>query len=457
MSGRHLIGTRFFLEIGQRQDVDEIQDLIKVHGGKIETFLWKNVDYYMIDASSSTTLRKPLNKVKTKCADNAHKHFTRAQEMVALARNQSNPSKLTRSERAKLMGIRIITVDAFYKWVKEIDQLKDQQRNILKNKPSTSKSNQSIIKVEDNSQRYCPEVKKFKTGLPQLKFTGLGSPFEYLQIYNLRSTQSLTAVNTCKLTTALECESKKVTKLMNGDRKPRFCELSPMNYNSQDVHLKSLKHQESIKQKYEGVDELISAGQSFHDFIRHREREASSSNEIEGEKEDKTIPSSDITTSAITPIEVSIKNGYGIVRKRKRKHPNQQNDLSSNQSSVESIDTDCVCISGKRKLISLETKRFVAIAQLQQRLRRAERPISERGSNLVEIPTFHTAANNDFERISNAPKNITHRVTRQTKSVIYRSKDHVQIRRSKRLATDCFGTKRIRVPILVAEPQPQQK
>ena len=110
----------------------------------------------------------------------------------------------------------------------------------------------------------------------------------------------------------------------------------------------------------------------------------------------------------LNPNTFHFRNGYGIVRKRKRKYPHQQHDLSSNQSSVESIDTDSVCIAGKRKLISLETKRFVAIAQLQQRLRRAERPISERGSNLVEIPTFETAAENDFERISNAPKNITY-------------------------------------------------
>ena len=173
--------------------------------------------------------------------------------MVALAKNQSNPSKLTRSERAKLMGIRIITVDAFYKWVQEIDRLRDQQRNVLKSKPSASSLHQAIIKIEDNSQRYCPEMKKFKAGLPHLKFTGLGSPFEYLQIYNLRSTQSLTAVNTCKLTTALECESKKVSKLMNGDSKPGFCELCAVNYNSKDVHLQSFKHQESTKQKYQGI------------------------------------------------------------------------------------------------------------------------------------------------------------------------------------------------------------
>ena len=51
---------------------------------------------------------------------------------------------------------------------------------------------------------------------------------------------------------------------------------------------------------------MISAGQSFHDFIRHQEQEVASS-EIDGEKEDKAIPSSEITTSAITPIEVSIK------------------------------------------------------------------------------------------------------------------------------------------------------
>ena len=50
-----------------------------------------------------------------------------------------------------------------------------------------------------------------------------------------------------------------------------------------------------------------------------------------------------------------------------------------------------------------------------------------------------------------------HRVTRQTKSVIFRSKDRVQIRRSKRLANDTYGTKRIRVPILVAQPQQQPK
>ena len=55
------------------------------------------------------------------------------------------------------------------------------------------------------------------------------------------------------------------------------------------------------------------------------------------------------------------------------------------------------------------------------------------------------------------PFPFRHRVTRQTKSVIFRSKDHVQIRRSKRLANDNLGTKRIRVPILVAEPEPHHK
>lgn len=74
---------------------------------------------------------------------------------------------------------------------------------------------------------------------------------------------------------------------------------------------------------------------------------------------------------------------------------------------MESIDPQAVIpIVGKRKFVALETKRYVAIAHLQQRLRRAERADEERGSTLVDVPTFESDST-DFERICTAPKNIT--------------------------------------------------
>ena len=98
------------------------------------------------------------------------------------------------------------------------------------------------------------------------------------------------------------------------------------------------------------------------------------------------------------------RQGHGLVRRRKRKHEDAN---LSNQSSVESIDPQAVIpIVGKRKFVALETKRYVAIAHLQQRLRRAERADEERGSTLVDVPTFESDST-DFERICTAPKNIT--------------------------------------------------
>ena len=100
----------------------------------------------------------------------------------------------------------------------------------------------------------------------------------------------------------------------------------------------------------------------------------------------------------------TFRQGHGLIRRRKRKHEDAN---LSNQSSVESIDPQAVIpIVGKRKFVALETKRYVAIAHLQQRLRRAERADGERGSTLVDVPTFESGST-DFERLCTAPKNIT--------------------------------------------------
>ena len=121
-------------------------------------------------------------------------------------------------------------------------------------------------------------------------------------------------------------------------------------------------------------------------------------------------------------------------RQRKRKHNDTEPSLLSNQSSVESIDPRAtIPFAGKRKFVALETKRYVAIAHLQQRLRRAERNSTVargdfdkqgtsykeggmtdrvggcdkmlRGSTLVDVPTFESCTV-DFERICTAPKNL---------------------------------------------------
>jgi len=453
---RPLTGVKFFFDTSP-QNMD-IEKLVRTLGGRIETFLWKNVDY-LVTESTTSVIKKPQGG---KLPSNAHTHFTRAQKMVASAKHSSSSNtnnNLSTVERAKTMGIRIISPKAILKWRQQLQQLKNKTNekkdnldnnnnntikhiNKNKNNNNNTKKRQVTIKVEDNSKLYQPEMKILKTGFPEMDYTGFGgSPFDYQSAYNLRSNKQAHP-NTCKLTTAIEAESKRVHALENKAQESGYCELCHLKFNNRAFHLRGRIHHSNIESKYDSLDQLINnGGQSFDSFIRHHGDE---------DADDKEIPCSDITVNAISPIQLSVKQGHGLVRRRKRKHEDAN---LSNQSSVESIDPQAVIpIVGKRKFVALETKRYVAIAHLQQRLRRAERADGERGSTLVDVPTFESDSM-DFERICTAPKNITQRLTRQTKSTITRSKQHVKLRRSRRLINESYGTRQLRVPVLVAEAQ----
>ena len=238
--------------------------------------------------------------------------------MVASAKQSSSSNtngNLSTVERAKTMGIRIITPKAILKWRQQLQQLKnktnekndtfdinDNTTKNINNNNNNTKKRQVTIKVEDNSKLYQPEIKILKNGFPEMHYTGFGgSPFDYQSAYNLRSNKQAHP-NTCRLTTAIEAESKRVYALEKKSRESGYCELCHLKFNNRAFHLRGRIHHSNIESKYDSLDQLINnGGQSFDSLIRHHGDE---------DADDKEIPCSDITVNAISPIQLSVKYVY---------------------------------------------------------------------------------------------------------------------------------------------------
>ena len=214
--------------------------------------------------------------------------------MLASAKHSVN--HLSTIERAITMGIRIITPHAIQKWRQQLDQLKNTKEKLRNN------NRQVIIKIEDDSKLYRPEIKFLKNGFQELDFTGFGSPFDLQSAYNLRSNKK-THPNTCKLTTVIEAEMKRVRVLKN-DPQSGYCELCQLEFNNRTFHLRGRIHRLNIDSKYDGLDRLISNSLlSFDSFIRHHGNEDDDDNYYS----EKKIPSSEITVNAISPIQLAVK------------------------------------------------------------------------------------------------------------------------------------------------------
>ena len=218
--------------------------------------------------------------------------------MVAHAAGQNTPNKLSSIDRARKMNIRILTVHSLFKWFKEVD-------NISKKRKQRKANPKIIMKIEDSSHIYCPEMKVLMSGYPVLNLSGDGSPFEHAEqnSYNLRSnpTKQTVGINTCKPTAALERESKKAVIVPNHKAKCGYCELCAINFDVLDKHLKSKQHGHNIQTKYQSLDSSIKKGGDFKQFLLQMKQ----SNDVE-ENANK-VPTCDIKTNAITPIKIKLK------------------------------------------------------------------------------------------------------------------------------------------------------
>lgn len=240
--------------------------------------------------------------------------------MLASAKHPIASSNLSTIERAKTMGIRVITPNAIHKWSQRVEQLKTQQSELhqklqttdeRKNTSGNTRTNPSkrktvTLKVEDNSKLYQPELKVLYNGFPQLDYSspGFGSPFDQQGAYNLRSNKTAHP-NTCKLTAALETEAKRVYALEkeNDLCASGYCEMCHVQFTNKSFHLRGRVHRLNIETKYDGLDRLINDPSqcSFDLFIRHH------GDDHEQEEKESQIPSSEITVSAISPIQLSVR------------------------------------------------------------------------------------------------------------------------------------------------------
>ena len=247
--------------------------------------------------------------------------------MVASAKHSTSTTlnnNLSTVERAKTMGIRIITPKAILKWRQQLQELEnktnenlkqqnkklcciDNSENFTANNNNNRKKRPVTIKVEDNSKLYQPEIKVLKSGFPEMDYTGFGSPFDYQSAYNLRSNKQAHP-HTCKLTTAIDAESKRVHALENDKaRESGYCELCHLKFNNRSFHLSGRIHHSNIETKYGSLDQLINnGGQSFDSFIRHH----GDDEEADDHHHEKEIPTSNITVNAISPIQLSVKYVY---------------------------------------------------------------------------------------------------------------------------------------------------
>jgi len=218
--------------------------------------------------------------------------------MVAQAAGQNTSNKLSSIDRARKMNIRILTVHSLFKWFKEVDNI---------NKRKQSKANPKIIiKVEDHSHLYCPEIKILVAGYPVLNLSGNGSPFEYAEqnSYNLRSKpmNQNVGVHTCKPTALLERDMKKAAEITrNKKSESGYCELCAVNFDSLYKHLSGKQHHRNIETKYKSLDSSIKECGDFKDFLQKMKQPNDNAENT------NKVPSCDIKTNAITPIKIKVR------------------------------------------------------------------------------------------------------------------------------------------------------
>ncbi|KAF4084560.1 hypothetical protein AMELA_G00107570 [Ameiurus melas] len=283
MPGPHpLEGKSFYLDEVKSHSCGVLTKLIIRLGGKVESFLYKDVNIVITgNRDALTDVTASSGKVK------GHDVAQRPRAPVCGSRGKALLEKAignneqfqggALSSAARYWGVKIVSVDQFMKVVGELSSHRSTHTHRRREEKNSSECSSvrvikagslkvDFIKVEDSSRKYRP-LHGQRLDFPMLSYTRRFSPFENPapvqpgktkadELGKDRSRKSEAQVHSQENPSATPSP-----KMSRKKRSSGFCECCQIKYKDQDEHLESDVHRRFVEDvnNYAVVDQLVVA------------------------------------------------------------------------------------------------------------------------------------------------------------------------------------------------------